>query len=255
MSIGASLRRAPSADFSDSIFRTISGVDGALDDGIYLHQGDSVEAVTRNYAPGGVVTGQQFAEMIGDVLLQSTHIDCVSHSDYLDSGKFEAETYSAVSVFRSFDTFVGGAHQPHLFGNFDGNSGSSIFLANHSTQPAPQARLRANAYTAGGNNLPTVNLVDATQWTCAISCISASVMFIRDMTHGFENQVTPLAGARTIDATTMFMGSSRSAAALGTNGIAATAYFPGRYLNLAGRTAVHNFLKANLGRSPINIAI
>lgn len=248
---GGLVARSATASY-DNALTFIPSVGSRDGDGIYFHQGSETEA-TRNRSPAGA---GQFATTTGAVVFTSTHIECVSGSAFLDSGHLEVATYTAFSVFQSSDTLVGGAHQFHPFGNFDGNSGSSIFLANHSTNPAPAARLRSQHYTGGtNNNIATVNVVDISQYVFAISCISETVSRIDDLTNGFSNEITPVAGARTVDATTMRIGSSRSAAALGFGNVVATGYFPNRYFDATQRALIYADVKAYLAQPAIGIAI
>lgn len=247
---GGLVARSATASY-DNALTFIPSVGSRDGDGIYFHQGSETEA-TRNRSPAGAGT---FATTTGAVVFTSTHMECVSASAFLDTPHLEVETYTAFSVFSSSDTFVGAAHQPHPFGNFDGNSGSSIFVANHSTLGAPAARLRNNAYTASTNNIATVNVTNLTQYIFAISCVSVSAQFIRDMTNEFENDIVPAVGSRTIDATTMRIGSSRSLTATGTCNVVATGYFPNRYFDATQRALIYADVKAYLAQPAIGIAI
>lgn len=221
-------------------------------DGLYLFQG--VEAIAgRDRAPAKV--GQSLTK-VGDPTFEGSYVEGGELADYFDSILDEAETYTAFMVMASDATFVGSANQPIPFGNFNGSSGSSMFVANHSTLPAPASRVRNNFYTTGGNNLATVNVADTTQFAFYASRVSAVAGEMDDLTHGFGGDaITPTGGRVLAPSRKMRWLNSFSPSALGRCKLAAGGYFPDRYMTFAQVQAIHARIKAYLAQPSINIPI
>jgi len=247
---GALIGRTLGASYDDSptIF---PGFNNDFGDGMYLFQGNEAQA-TRNRAPGGVGTS---LTKVGDVVFNGAYVSGVPMSAYFESLHAEVGTYTAWGIIASDDTFVGGTHQPAAFGNFNGSSGSSIWINNHSSLPAPAARLRNNMYTTGGNNQAIVNVVDMTKWTFVVSKVSASISRIEDKTNGFSGDAATPTGTRVLAARNMRFLSTYSPSLTGTIKAAALGYLPSRILTDAEINGLYALMKAYMAQPGIGITI
>lgn len=246
---GAMLGRAMSASY-DSAVTIIPPFDSRAGDGMFFFNSDTDQSI-RNRSPGGA--GSVLTQ-VGDVVFHAGYADGIPLSQYFQSSQDEAETYTSWAVVATDSDLVGSSHQPAYFGNFSGSAGSCMWIQNHSTLDAPNARLRNNQWTTGANNQATVITTDITAFHFVCSRVSASLARVDDKTHGTNGSAPTPTGTRILDnSRKMRYLSAYSTSLIGPVKGAAMGYLPGRLLTDAQIEALYRLVKSYLAQASINI--
>lgn len=110
-----------------------------------------------NFAPAGVGTE---ASLVGTPSWSADGMDCAQGGTHgIQTAIPQVTDYTMLWAGSTADTLVDVAHQPAVMGNYNGSSGTCIFIVNHASLAAPAARARAQAY-GSANTLSSQNIVN-----------------------------------------------------------------------------------------------
>ncbi|WP_442580704.1 hypothetical protein ACSBOB_01505 [Mesorhizobium sp. ASY16-5R] len=203
-------------------------------DGTFTLQGVQAKS-TRNRAPRGVGT---LATPVGSVVYDTTHIEGVAGSAYLNTDLIEVETFCGFLTFATDATFSGTANQPNMAGNWQSSNGWSLFAID--STGAPTCRLRLNMYTSG-NNLATLVIANAAAYTTIYFRVSATLCRIDDLTHATNAVSAAPSGSRvTVPSRLIRILSAYSGSFGGGCKVPWFSYFPNRHFTLDEANVIYN---------------
>lgn len=212
-------------------------------------QGDEDRA-TRNLAPAKVGT---VAALVGTPTFDGVYMNSLGALSGIETDLPETGRFTWIWIGKTSATLVGGANQPGVMGNFNGSSGSSLSIINHSVSAFPAARLSGQGYD-DGNNLARQNVVNISLPRMVAFRRFDDEIVVNDLTAGLESPPTTLDSAEVIAARNIRIGTTYSGAFGGTSETAGWAIFTDA-LSDAALVRNYEFEKGYMAQDGIEITI
>lgn len=173
--------------------------------GLWLPRENTVKA-KRNLA--NAPTGSRDGVVVGVPTFTASHMSSKSYLNYVLSDVAETADMTMVVIARSTDLGTSNPERPTFIGNYDGPSGSMIYLTNG----AGGRYVRGQGINGAGTNTTRVLLVESTitSWAMYALVLSTTTITIYDLTNGTSSTLA-MAG-RTVSPKLISVGSVRSLA-------------------------------------------
>lgn len=215
------------------------------------YQGSEAD-VLRNLAPHGRTRlGIANGTLVGTPTLTGTAMDSVSGVSGVDSGYYETEAFTLIWIGKVAGNLTSAATQVASIGTFNGSSGASIFVINHSISAFPAARVRAQAYD-NSNTIATQNVTDSSIYHMYAQRVNVTNVRLRDATDGFDATPVAFDAGRAVAARTIREGTTYTASFAGSLTTAATAIYDVD-LTDAELTALYPFFQREMALHSITI--
>ncbi|MCV9960376.1 hypothetical protein OIU34_00555 [Pararhizobium sp. BT-229] len=216
--------------------------------GWYNLQG-AQDLALRNLAPAGV---GKSATLFGTPTFTGSVMNSQSGVSGIETEHLETNEFTWLWAGYTLDTLVDVAHQPLVMGTFSGSSGASIHFINHSSSPAPAARLRMNAYD-DSNTTATANVVDVAIPHLYAARVSNGQIIVNDLTAGIESAPVAFNASRVVTTRKIRMGSAYSATFAGTVVSLFGAVYQNVVLTSTELATLYPFIKAEMADHSLTI--